>query len=96
MCIFWLSETYAPRVLQLKVKKLRKSRSDEDLYSVLDIIPQSTGFKYLLTQSIRPVVYLVMDPALLLASIFYSIVFGIVYLVIVTVGLASSIVETSF
>jgi hypothetical protein len=31
------------------------------------------------------VVYLVLDPALLLASIFLSVVFGVIYLIIVTV-----------
>lgn len=87
LCMFTLSETYAPQVLRLKVQKLRKSRSDDNLYSVLDISSHSTtGFRFLLTQAIRPLVYLAVDPALLFASIFYSVVFGIVYLVIVTLG----------
>ncbi|KAF2113518.1 major facilitator superfamily domain-containing protein [Lophiotrema nucula] len=79
-----LPETYAPRVLQMKLQKQRKSRSDEQLYTVLDFTPRPTSVKSLATQIFRPVVYLILDPALLLASWFFSVVFGVIYLVIVT------------
>lgn len=81
-----MSEPYAPQVLRVKVQKLRKARPDDNLYTVLDITSQATGPRSLLIQVIRPLVYLVFDPALLLASTFNSIVFGIVYLVIVTLA----------
>jgi hypothetical protein len=53
---------------------------------VSHLVPQPTSLGFLISQFNRPIVYLVLDPALLLASLFYAVVFGIVYLVIVTLA----------
>lgn len=83
---FCMQESYAPRMLQDKLRKARKSRPNDHLYTVLDLKSRSSSSGSLLSQFVRPVVYLVLDPALLLASVFYAIVFGAIYLVIVTLA----------
>lgn len=83
----FLPETYAPRVLQLKAARERKSRSDTQLYTVLDLDNQQKSINSIAIQFLRPVIYLILDPALLLASWFFSVVFGVIYLVIVTVSI---------
>ncbi|OAL46922.1 MFS general substrate transporter [Pyrenochaeta sp. DS3sAY3a] len=80
----FLPEPYAPTVLQRKLEKARKTTNSTELYSVLDLSNGPTGVGGLLSDLIRPIMYLAMDPALFLASLFYSIVFGVVYLIIVT------------
>lgn len=80
----YLPESYAPKVLQTKLRKLQKITPSADLYTVLDLQEAPRGLGTLMTEFIRPIVYLVLDPALLLVSIFYSIVSGVLYLIIVT------------
>ncbi|KAF2193839.1 MFS general substrate transporter [Zopfia rhizophila CBS 207.26] len=79
-----LPESYAPRLVEKKLRRVRASRPNDDLYTVLDLIPRSTGTGFLFSQFVRPVVYLIIDPALLSASIFYSVAFGVIYLIVVT------------
>ncbi|KAH7353135.1 major facilitator superfamily domain-containing protein [Pyrenochaeta sp. MPI-SDFR-AT-0127] len=80
----WLPESYAPKVLQTKLKELRKRAPDAKWYTVLDFQGTPKGLGTLMTGFVRPVVYLVLDPALFFASLFHSIAFGVIYLIIVT------------
>ncbi|PVH71962.1 MFS general substrate transporter [Cadophora sp. DSE1049] len=82
--LFYLHETYAPQVLKTKVRKAKSTRPGDDVYSVLVLESRPNGFGFLLSQFVRPVVYLIVDPALFLASFYYSVSFGVVYLVVVT------------
>ena len=82
--ILLLNESYAPKVLQNKLRREQKTRPSAELYTVLDLQPRFTGPTALVNAFVRPLVYLALDPALLLASLFYSVVFGVVYLIIVT------------
>ncbi|KAF2734368.1 MFS general substrate transporter [Polyplosphaeria fusca] len=79
-----LPETYAPRVLEYKLRKAKRLQDNEKLYTVLDLKRRPTGIGFLLSEFARPIVYLILDPALLLAAWFYSVCFGVIYLVIVT------------
>ncbi|ORX96960.1 major facilitator superfamily domain-containing protein [Clohesyomyces aquaticus] len=79
-----LPESYAPRVLQRKFKNEQCCRTNDQLYTVLDLEPRPSSRGYFFNQFLRPIVYLALDPALLLASLFYAVVFGVIYLVIVT------------
>ncbi|KAF2791820.1 MFS general substrate transporter [Melanomma pulvis-pyrius CBS 109.77] len=81
---FAMSETYAPRILQNKLRKTQTTRPNARLYTVLDLTSHPTGARHMFSQFARPVIYLVVDPALLLASIFLSVIFGVIYLIIVT------------
>jgi hypothetical protein len=49
-----MSETYAPRVLQSKLRKAKATRPGDELYTVLDLTPQSTGARHFLNQFARP------------------------------------------
>ncbi|KAF2467807.1 MFS general substrate transporter [Lindgomyces ingoldianus] len=82
--MIFLPETYAPRILQKKLRRERAPQTNGHLYTVLNLQPHPSSLGFLLSQFIRPIVYLILDPALLLASIFYSVIFGVIYLVIVT------------
>jgi hypothetical protein len=82
--VFFLPESYAPRVLQNKLRKLKMTTTTVELYTVLDLQERPTGLTALISDFIRPLAYLLLDPALLLASLFYSVIFGIIYLIIVT------------
>jgi hypothetical protein len=52
--IFVMSETYAPRVLQNKLRKAKAARPNNELYIVLDLTTQPTGVRHLLNQFARP------------------------------------------
>jgi hypothetical protein len=82
--IFFLPESYAPRVLQNKLRTVKKANPALHLYTVLDFQERPSGSAALISNFIRPLAYLLLDPALLLASLFYSVVFGVIYLIIVT------------
>ncbi|GAB1318346.1 hypothetical protein MFIFM68171_08556 [Madurella fahalii] len=85
LALIWLDESYAPWILQTKLRRARAKSHRADFYSVLDLnsVAKAT-LGSVLVQFIRPVIYLVVDPALLLASLFYSMCFGVAYLVLVT------------
>ncbi|RAR00766.1 MFS general substrate transporter [Stemphylium lycopersici] len=82
--LVFLPESYAPVVLEKKLLKAQKADPTAMLYTVMDIQGRPSGSAALISDLIRPFVYLVLDPALLLASLFYSVVFGTIYLIIVT------------
>lgn len=52
--VFVMSETYAPRVLQNKLRKAKSARPSDKLYTVIDLTPQPTGVRHLLNQFARP------------------------------------------
>lgn len=82
--LFLLPESFGPRILQKKLRRERSTNPSAELYTVLDLQHRPTDPTALVNAFIRPLAYLVLDPALLLASLFYSVVFGVVYLIIVT------------
>jgi hypothetical protein len=51
---FAMSETYAPRVLQNKLRKAKVARPSGELYTVLDLTLQHTGVRHFLNQFARP------------------------------------------
>lgn len=86
---FFFCEFYIPALLRRKLATKRKEQRPSDhLYTVLDLQKDDQTIrrpaKHVMDQRIRPMVYLISDPALLLLSIYYSFVFGVLYLVIVT------------
>ncbi|KAK4087750.1 hypothetical protein PCL_01543 [Purpureocillium lilacinum] len=84
---FAFYESYIPSILTAKVKRLRKEQSNPDLYTVMDIDAAGggkSGTLAVIESASRPVMYLVLDPALALLSLYYAVVFGILYLIVVT------------
>ena len=80
--LFTLRETYAPRILELKARRLRKETGNPNLRSKLD-----TGLssKDLLIRSIvRPTKMLVFSPIVFLLSFYMAVVYGYLYLLFTT------------
>ncbi|RTE81569.1 hypothetical protein BHE90_003879 [Fusarium euwallaceae] len=83
--IFSIDESYAPTLLKRELKRQKQQRPDAKLYTVLDLNSNDSKAAMSLFESAsRPIMYLLLDPALLLLSIYYGFVFGVLYLVIVT------------
>ncbi|KAJ4178005.1 hypothetical protein NW755_013492 [Fusarium falciforme] len=81
---FSMDESYAPTLLKRELKRQKKQRPGAELYTVLDL-HSSNGSKAaisLFESASRPIMYLLLDPALLLLSLYYAFVFGVLYLVI--------------
>ena len=81
---FFLKECYIPTLLQRKLAMVKPG--NPCAYTVLDLRNESRpkGARALLSDSMRPIIYLVLDPALSLLSLYFAVVFGILYLVVVT------------
>ncbi|EEH48212.2 uncharacterized protein PADG_04296 [Paracoccidioides brasiliensis Pb18] len=85
--LLYMRESYAPVLLERKLLKNRRLRPQRELYTVMDLrlgsVPRK-GAGSLISSAIRPVMYLLVDPVLFLLSLYFSSVFGEVYLLIVT------------
>ena len=77
---FFLPETYAPVLLARKAKRLRKAdpEKNKDLYAESERV--SWAPKAVLERTIfRPFKMLLVEPILLLATIYLSVVYGVIY-----------------
>ncbi|KAF1809111.1 MFS general substrate transporter [Eremomyces bilateralis CBS 781.70] len=84
---FTLKESHVPILLSRRLAKEQNQRPDDQLYTVLTLNseePDRHPATSLIGSAIRPVMYLILDPALMLLSLYYAFVFGVLYLVIVT------------
>ena len=87
MAFYCLHESFIPALLRHKLAAETKRRPGERLYTVFDLRdpgPDRGVARQLVKEGVRPIMYLVSDPAVLLLSIFFAFIFGILYLVIVT------------
>ncbi|RDW79179.1 MFS transporter [Aspergillus mulundensis] len=76
---FVVPETYHPVLLKRRAAKLRKETGNQDLYAFLDHHKPSFGDivrKYLF----RPVQMLILEPILILITLYLALVYGILYL----------------
>ncbi|OJJ47008.1 hypothetical protein ASPZODRAFT_65868 [Penicilliopsis zonata CBS 506.65] len=72
-------ETYAPRLLQKRAAQLRKETGNEALHSFMDV--HKPSFHDIITRYIlRPLQMLVLEPILLLITLYLALVYGILYL----------------
>lgn len=81
---FFARETYAPRILTLKAKRVRKETGDDRFYSAFEIqseTPKQKLKRYLL----RPVIFLFTEIAVLLPSLYLSVIYACFYLCIVSI-----------
>jgi len=76
--LFFLKETYAPRILAKKAKKLRKKTGDMEYQAEAEKEP----FKHIFRRAlIRPFVMLFCHPAVQAPSLYRAFLYGIMYLV---------------
>ncbi|KAF2099054.1 MFS general substrate transporter [Rhizodiscina lignyota] len=84
MMIF-LRETYAPRILELKARRLRKETGNPNLRSKLD-----TGLsprELFIRSIVRPTKMLLFSPIVFLLSFYMAVVYGYLYLLFTTMTL---------
>jgi MFS family permease len=80
--LVFLRETYAPRILELKARRLRKETGNPNLRSKLD-----TGLaprELLIRSIVRPSKMLIFSPIVLLLSLYMAVVYGYLYLLFTT------------
>lgn len=78
--IFFLQETWAPKLLEQKAKKLRKETGNDNLYA--EVAQKLTLFKKLETSLERPFRLLFTQPIVIALAIYMAYLYGLVYLVI--------------
>lgn len=77
-------ETYAPRILILKAKKIRKETGDNRYYSTFEV--QSETVKQKLKRFLlRPVIFVCTEIAVLLPTLYLSVIYACFYLCIVSI-----------
>ncbi|KAF2858732.1 MFS general substrate transporter [Piedraia hortae CBS 480.64] len=78
--LFFLQETWAPILLERKVRRLRLSTGNQNLYSSLS--RNETMLHKLRTSLIRPVRMLFTQPTIQVMALYMSYLYGLIYLVI--------------
>ncbi|KIR41788.1 polyamine transporter 1 [Cryptococcus deuterogattii 99/473] len=79
LIIFFVPETYAPKILAQKAKRLRKDTQEERWYAPLE--KQDHSFKARMNDILlKPFIILALEPMLLAVTLYMSFVYGLVYL----------------
>ncbi|GKT59790.1 MFS multidrug transporter [Colletotrichum tofieldiae] len=81
LAFLFLSETYAPRILSVKAKKLRKTTGNQDLHTEYDR-PDRTFGQTLRKNLVRPFRMLFTQPALQITAVYRAYLYGLMYLVL--------------
>ena len=83
LAFLFLPETYAPKILSNKAKKLRKETENAKLHTEYED-PGRTFGKTLRTALVRPFVMLFTQPALQVTALYRAYLYGLMYLVLST------------
>lgn len=78
--LFLLQETWAPKLLELKTRKLRKETGNENLYA--EFSDQQSMVKKLEHSLARPMRLLTTQPIIIALALYMAYLYGLVYLVI--------------
>ena len=79
LAFLFLPETYAPKILAVKAKKLRKETGNPKLHTEHED-PDRTFAKTLRTALVRPFVMLFAQPALQVTALYRAYLYGLMYL----------------
>lgn len=79
-----LKETYAPRILQIKAKRLRHETKDERYHTAFEMKSETLAQKAQRTL-LRPVIFLTTEVLVFLPSLYLAIIYSCFYLCIVSV-----------
>lgn len=91
--VFTVPETYAPKILATKAKKLRKSTGETEYFAPLE--RQSVKLKDRLEAILlKPFKMLFLEPMLLATTAYMSFVYGILYLLFEGAFLLSSVLSS--
>jgi len=78
--LFYLQETWAPKLLEIKTRKLRKQTGNNELYAELS--KNETVLQKLETSLVRPFRLLFTQPTIQVLAVYMAYLYGLVYLVI--------------
>jgi hypothetical protein len=78
--VFFLQETWAPKLLEQKAQRLRKETGNEKLYAELS--SKQSLIKKLETSLARPFRLLFTQPIIIALAVYMAYLYGLVYLVI--------------
>ncbi|PLB39031.1 MFS transporter [Aspergillus candidus] len=81
--LFFLRETYGPRILRDRAKQLRKDTGDES-YQTEDERQNKTLLQVLRTSLVRPFRLLLTQPIVQVIAVYMAYIYGIMYLVLST------------
>lgn len=79
-----LRETYAPQILYLKLKALRKETGNPNLHTIYEVADGETVIGKFYVNITRPLVLLASNPMVFGLGTFMALVYGCLYLLIVT------------
>lgn len=80
LAFLFLSETYRPKILANKAKRLRKETGNRDLHTEFDSPDRSLA--RLLTKNLaRPFIMLLTQPTIQLTGLYRAYLYGLMYLV---------------
>ena len=82
--VFFLRETYAPKILQSKAAKLRKSTGNPDLKTALERSGSKKLSSVLRTAIARPFRLLFTQPIVQFLAVYMAFIYGLMYLVLST------------
>ncbi|KAF6805695.1 MFS multidrug transporter [Colletotrichum sojae] len=89
LAFLFLSETYPPKILAVKAKKLRKTTGNENLHTEFDR-PDRTFGQTLRKNLVRPFRMLFTQPALQITALYRAYLYGLMYLVLASFPLVWS------
>jgi hypothetical protein len=89
--LIFMRESYAPRLLELKARRLRMEKGNPNLKSKLD--PGLTAGALLARSIVRPTKMLLFSPIVFLLSLHMAIVYGYMYLLFTTM---TTVFETTY
>jgi MFS family permease len=83
LVFFTLKETYGPRILQLKAQKLRKETGNSHLRTSFEL--KDLSLASIMRNSLaRVVLLLTTQPIIIFLSVYFAVVYGIIYLMLVS------------
>lgn len=77
-------ETYSPKLLSLKAKKLRKETGNTHLHTIFEIANGETTYEKVVNTVTRPLQLLVSHPMVFGLGSFMAFIYGFMYLMVVT------------
>lgn len=80
LAFLFLQETYPPKILAVKAKKLRKETGNKALHTEYEV-PDRTFAQSLQKNLMRPFLMLFTQPAIQLTAVYRAYLYGLMYLV---------------
>ncbi|KAF7549924.1 hypothetical protein G7Z17_g6051 [Cylindrodendrum hubeiense] len=81
LAFLFLQETYAPKILKVKAKKLRKETGNQSLHTEYER-PDQTFAQALSKNLMRPFIMLFTQPAIQITALYRAYLYGLMYLVL--------------